>query len=156
MTIQITVYGRKNCQPCYATRRRLDALKVPYIYRDVDDEEIAKEARIIAAGRTELPVVAVTGGVVWTGYRHDELGRLAELRVTAPDLESLEPAAVVEMAEDDPFPLSVRFKDDDEEPPVYRARRDNDGLYSIEGVTRWRYHAEELVFLGGLAEDGAA
>ena len=42
------------------------------------------------------------------------------------------------------FPLVVQFLDDDEDPPVYQARRDADGLYSIQGVGRWRYHPEEL------------
>lgn len=47
------------------------------------------------------------------------------------------------------YPLLVRFVDDDDDPALFRARRDDDGLYSIDGVTRWRYHAEELAFLSG-------
>jgi len=82
MTRSITVYGRENCQPCRATRRRLDVLGVAYQFRNVETYNYGRlEDDLRASGYRSLPVVEVThddGNLeTWSGFRPDKLDQLA-------------------------------------------------------------------------------
>lgn len=65
------VYGQPNCQPCKATTRKLDRLGIQYLYRDVSEDQEARE-EVIALGFQQTPVVVV-GDESWSGYRPDRL-----------------------------------------------------------------------------------
>ncbi|AER47628.1 NrdH [Mycobacterium phage DS6A] len=74
----ITVYTTgPGCQQCVATKRHLDKLGVPYTEVDLRGEpEIAEALR--AAGYTTAPIVDVPGQPrPITGYRPDELDKIA-------------------------------------------------------------------------------
>lgn len=83
--MHVTVYGRHNCQPCRATRRRLDILGVTYTFVDVD--QMTNDARswlvdTIGTSPYALPFVRVrdsrhTDTASWTGHRPEMLDRLA-------------------------------------------------------------------------------
>lgn len=80
----ITVYSKSNCQPCRATKRKLDMLGLPYVEVDLDHspEDVEK---LRALGYQESPVVDVAGAPegmpkrTWSGYRPDLLTTLADL-----------------------------------------------------------------------------
>jgi len=71
----ITVYSQPNCQPCKATKRKLDQLGVNYRAVDVADDETAL-ATIRGLGYQQTPVV-VAGEQHWSGYRPHMLEELA-------------------------------------------------------------------------------
>lgn len=67
MPSDITVYSRPNCQPCVATKRKLDQLGAAYAVVDVTEDADAL-AYIKSLGYLQAPVV-VAGDDHWTGYR---------------------------------------------------------------------------------------
>jgi glutaredoxin-like protein NrdH len=75
----VTVYTTSACQPCKATKRKLDMLGVPYVEIAADaDPAIADELK--ARGFTQSPVVELTyeGRRVdaWSGYQPDKVNSL--------------------------------------------------------------------------------
>lgn len=79
---QVIVYSQANCQPCKATKRKLDQLGVPYSVVDVDDNPDAL-AYLQREGWQGTPVVEVkpdTALVVaaWQGYKVGALTALAK------------------------------------------------------------------------------
>lgn len=81
---EVVLYGRANCVQCTATGRKLDAMGVPYAYKDVDNPEASREAERVAArlGARQLPLV-VAGNQEWGGYRPDLIERLRTPEVGA-------------------------------------------------------------------------
>ena len=81
--MNVTVYGRPGCQPCAATRRRLDNLGIAHQFLDVD--KLSNDARCwlvdtIGTSPYALPFVVVRydrGSDSWTGYRPDRIDALA-------------------------------------------------------------------------------
>jgi len=66
-----TVYTKDNCQGCKATIRFLDGNDIPYVTKNVDTDEKARE-KVMALGFMQMPVV-VTPTDSWFGYRPDKL-----------------------------------------------------------------------------------
>lgn len=93
---EVVLYGRANCVQCTATGRKLEAMGVPYTYKDVGDPEAGREAERIAArlGARQLPLV-VARDQEWVGYRPDlierlrppEVGAVSRSRAPAPTRE---------------------------------------------------------------------
>lgn len=80
--MNVTVYGRPGCQPCIATKRRLDTLGVLYRFVDLDQPDQKTNAELLRlAGVTHLPHVVVhdehRNNASWSGFRPDLLDRLA-------------------------------------------------------------------------------
>jgi glutaredoxin-like protein NrdH len=76
LPLNLTVYSKKNCQPCKATIRKLTETGLPFSVVAVDEDPAVAEA-LRAEGWLESPVVKIDGGRSWSGYRPDELGALA-------------------------------------------------------------------------------
>ena len=97
--VPVVVYGRPGCQQCKQTTRRLDKHNIPYTYRDVDADSTAATlvdtyaARLHEGVRASLPLVTV-GDHWWFGFRYERLRSLADIHHTAPDVASLDQAAV--------------------------------------------------------------
>lgn len=76
----LTVYSKTICQPCRATKRKLDLVGLPYDAVNVDETPEAADY-LIEKGYRETPVVELTldGEVArtWTGYRPDLIEALA-------------------------------------------------------------------------------
>lgn len=70
----ITVYSRKACVQCDATKRKLGKLGLEYNEIDVDVDKEALD-HIVNLGYQQLPVVE-TPADHWSGYRIDKLAGL--------------------------------------------------------------------------------
>ena len=79
-SLNITVYTKPNCQPCKATRRKLDQFSLDYSTVELDDE---LRRRFVEADLLSAPVVEVEFGddatLSWSGYRPSQIEKLAEL-----------------------------------------------------------------------------
>lgn len=79
--MQVTVYEKAHCQPCRATKRKLDLLEVPYKVISVEENPgVAEELR--EQGFQQSPVVRVTNGGdtwAWSGYQPDRLTALGTI-----------------------------------------------------------------------------
>lgn len=74
----VTLYTSYDCIWCVKAKEYLSQHGVPYIEKNVeDDEAIAREA-LTLAGRKGVPVIAVGSGVV-VGFRQQELDALLGL-----------------------------------------------------------------------------
>ena len=83
--MDVTVYSPSSpCASCAATKMRLRQLGVPFEAVTASDVQVAGWR---AEGHASFPVVVVAlgDGATWTfsGYRHDDIARLAELRSAA-------------------------------------------------------------------------
>lgn len=94
----VTVYGKPDCQPCRLTLRWLLNGGVAYTYRDVTEDEAARD-EVALLGYRSLPVV-VAGDIHWSGFRSSKLERLCEIHVSAPDFTVLESEAVQYLADE--------------------------------------------------------
>lgn len=74
--MQITVYTKNHCQPCKATKRKLEALGLAYREINVDEKPEARDF-LISGGWRESPVVLTADLPGWSGYRPDLLEDLA-------------------------------------------------------------------------------
>lgn len=74
----VTVYTKNHCQPCRATKRRLDDLGVDYVEINVEDDPDTRQ-RLIDAGFLESPVVYPESGDPWSGFRPDKLAALSPI-----------------------------------------------------------------------------
>lgn len=77
-TARVTVFSRKGCGACVATRRALDLKGIAYEVRDVTGNEDAIE-QLREMGFQQLPVVTAEGMTAWSGMRPDKLDELAQL-----------------------------------------------------------------------------
>lgn len=71
----VTVYSQPACQPCRATKRKLDALGVDYVDIDVTQDPEARDY-VLSLGYKSAPVV-VAGDWHHSGYVPDALDRIA-------------------------------------------------------------------------------
>ncbi|MFI6368675.1 glutaredoxin family protein [Nocardia sp. NPDC050630] len=96
--VPVTVYGKPDCQPCRMTLRWLMNAGVRYTYRDITEDDAAREA-VSALGYQALPVVAA-GDIHWSGFRATKLERLAQMHASTPNIEGLDTAAEQYLADD--------------------------------------------------------
>ncbi|MBF6394045.1 glutaredoxin family protein [Nocardia farcinica] len=89
---EITVYGKPACPGCAMTTKRLDALGVPYTYRDITTDPAAYDT-VRMLGYQAVPVVVAGDIHFGGGFRNNELKQLASTFHTAPDITALERAA---------------------------------------------------------------
>jgi glutaredoxin-like protein NrdH len=89
--VEITVFSKPGCPQCMTTARHLDRLGLPYRYRDVTEDDEAREI-VQSLGYKALPVVTA-GDMHWTGYRNERLKRLAEIHGVTGDISWLDEAA---------------------------------------------------------------
>lgn len=73
--MSVTLYSQPNCQPCKLTKMQLEKLNIEYEVIDVQQDEEAFE-RVKSLGYNGTPVVELSTGDHWTGYRPDRLRAL--------------------------------------------------------------------------------
>lgn len=62
------LFSKPDCPGCFATQRKLDQYRIPYIKHDVSVDENARD-RVIALGYSGVPVVIRPDGESWHGYQ---------------------------------------------------------------------------------------
>ncbi|HJE80532.1 glutaredoxin domain-containing protein [Enterococcus gallinarum] len=76
----ITLYCKTNCIQCKKTKLFLDAHRIPYIEKNIEEkEEFREEVKLY--GFQSVPVLipnASTGLNPWFGFRPDELRKLKQ------------------------------------------------------------------------------
>lgn len=75
--VEVTVYSKPGCQQCVQTAKKLDAMKIPYYYVDVTQDDTARTV-VEHLGYRQLPVVLV-GDMHWSGLRPDRLNNLGRI-----------------------------------------------------------------------------
>lgn len=89
--VEITVFSKPGCQQCRTTCQHLDRLGLPYTYRDVTENDEARDI-VTALGYLSLPVVTA-GDMHWSGYRHAKLKLLGEMHGITADIGPLDAEA---------------------------------------------------------------
>jgi len=78
--VEVTVYTRPGCQPCRASKRKLDSLGVEYTEVDILQDPESRDY-ILSLGHKAAPVVTVFTGSAglhhWSGYKPERLEALA-------------------------------------------------------------------------------
>jgi len=72
----VTVYSRPSCQQCNATYRALAKAGLPYEVVDITEDSAARDY-VMSLGHLQAPVV-VADGLHWSGFRPDQVARLAD------------------------------------------------------------------------------
>ncbi len=87
--VTVIVYSTgPSCTQCTMTKRALDAKGVAYVEVDLREDEAAMTYVQDEVGYTSAPVVVVedgTGDDHWTGFRPDQVDRVAALAAGAPE-----------------------------------------------------------------------
>lgn len=73
----ITLYSRTVCQQCKATKRKMAKLGLAYTEINTEHDEDAAQL-LRDKGYQQAPVIIVSDGQEWAGYRPDLLEALAE------------------------------------------------------------------------------
>jgi len=76
--MEITVYTKKNCPACEATKKAMDRAGLDYEVVDVGDNT-ARQQALREFGFRQMPVVEVTDGEdyrSWEGFRPDLIKQL--------------------------------------------------------------------------------
>lgn len=70
----IKVYTKNNCQPCLATKRRMEKKGIEFVEINIDEQpELAQD--LMSLGFIQSPVV-VTEDASWSGYSPDKIDSL--------------------------------------------------------------------------------
>ncbi|QNJ56534.1 thioredoxin domain [Arthrobacter phage Elezi] len=75
--LEITVYTRTVCGPCFMTKKKLQKHGLAYTEKNVEKDEAAAQF-LRDAGYTEAPVVMTSDGREWTGFRPDLIEEIAK------------------------------------------------------------------------------
>lgn len=73
---ELVVYSKPNCVQCNATYRALDAKGIPYYVVDLSEDDAALEY-VKELGYSQAPVVVVDDEDHWSGFRPDQIERIA-------------------------------------------------------------------------------
>ena len=73
-TVLVRVYEKDHCMQCTLTKRKLDALGVPYVTEDATDPNTTEALK--ALGHLAAPVVVV-GTESWAGFQPERITELA-------------------------------------------------------------------------------
>lgn len=76
--MEITVYTKRNCQACEATKKAMDRAGLDYEAIDVSDS-MARQQALRECGFRHMPVVEVAEGEdqrFWEGFRPDLIKQL--------------------------------------------------------------------------------
>ncbi|XTZ39264.1 glutaredoxin-like protein NrdH [Salmonella enterica] len=72
--MSITIYTRKDCVQCHATKRAMESRGLQFEMVNIDLEASAAD-ELRAMGFRQLPVV-IAGETKWSGFRPDLINRL--------------------------------------------------------------------------------
>ncbi|MDR7184626.1 glutaredoxin-like protein NrdH [Microbacterium trichothecenolyticum] len=76
--ITVTVYTTgPSCQRCKLTKDVLKSKGVPFIEVDIREHPAAREYVVDELGYAEAPVVVVDDNDHWSGFRPDQIDRIA-------------------------------------------------------------------------------
>ncbi len=81
---KLTVYTKPSCVQCNATYRALDAKGIEYDIVDLSENEAALEY-VMELGYAQAPVVVVDEHDHWSGFRPDEIERIAKRAILPSD-----------------------------------------------------------------------
>lgn len=70
----VVVFGRPFCGDTVLSREFLDSRHVHYTYRDIVDDEVAREEAHALSGRDNTPVILIGNRTVLVEPTDDELG----------------------------------------------------------------------------------
>lgn len=76
--MEITVYAKKNCQACEATKKAMDRAGLDYEVIDVSGN-LSRQRALRECGFRQMPVVEVSDGEgyrSWEGFRPDLIKQL--------------------------------------------------------------------------------
>lgn len=76
----ITVYSKPSCVQCTMTYRALDKAGLAYDVVDVTENAAAYEYVTGDLGYSQAPIVVVDEHDHWSGFRPDNIGRIAAAR----------------------------------------------------------------------------
>lgn len=77
MDLLVTVYSKALCVQCDATKRKLRELGIPFDEIRVDEDLDALD-RIKNMGYLQAPVVTLSDGQSWSGYRPGKIAQIKE------------------------------------------------------------------------------
>lgn len=77
MDLLVTVYSKALCVQCDATKRKLRELDIPFDEVRVDEDLDALD-QIKAMGYLQAPVVTLSDGQSWSGYRPGKIAQIKE------------------------------------------------------------------------------
>lgn len=81
MADQITVYTTgPSCARCTLTKNVLKSKGIAFVEVNIRDDEGARSYVVDDLGYTEAPVVVVTDEDHWSGFRPDQIDRIASNR----------------------------------------------------------------------------
>ena len=75
--VTVTVYSKSQCVQCDATKNHLKRLNIPYTEVDIETDAAAL-AELKADGWAGAPVVKLSTGDAWQGYRPDKIKYVSE------------------------------------------------------------------------------
>lgn len=79
----ITVYSQPASQPacvqCHATYRALDSKGLEYTVIDISQNDAARDYVVEELGYRQAPVVVIDDEDHWSGFRPDQISRIAAL-----------------------------------------------------------------------------
>ena len=82
----VTVYTTgPTCQRCTLTKNVLTRKGVPFIEVDIREQVAAREYVVDELGYTEAPVVVVDEHDHWSGFRPDQIDRIAKRAILPSD-----------------------------------------------------------------------
>jgi glutaredoxin-like protein NrdH len=73
----VTIYTQPNCSQCEQTKRFLTLKNVEFTTVDITEDQDGYDF-VTALGYKSVPVVSVSDGDVWSGFRLDKLNKLVE------------------------------------------------------------------------------
>lgn len=77
LDITITLYSKPDCPGCTATKRKFAQLSIPYTEVDISADPEAL-AVLKAQGYLSVPVVVLSNGESWAGFRPDLIKYIKE------------------------------------------------------------------------------
>lgn len=81
----VTVFGADWCPDCRRSKRLLDRLGVPYVWRDTEEDEVALEEMLaLNGGRQSIPVVQLPDGRTLTEPSDPQLRKELEAAQLIP------------------------------------------------------------------------
>ncbi|MBS1673153.1 MAG: glutaredoxin-like protein NrdH [Actinobacteria bacterium] len=83
---ELVVYSKPNCVQCNATYRALDAKGIPYRVVDLSEDANALEyVKDLDSTYMQAPIVVVDEHDHWSGFRPDQIERIAKRAILPSD-----------------------------------------------------------------------
>ena len=74
----VKIYSKNNCTPCLMTKKRFTALGIDFQEINIDEDSQARDYVANDLGYAQSPVVVVDDNKHWSGFRVDNINKLAK------------------------------------------------------------------------------